>query len=325
MQMRIFFLFLFILNLLNASQIENPNKKILIYMIPDKSIPFWNIMARGIEDYADKFHYELEIYDAKNETKIELENIIKAIKNKASGIIISPLNSSSCVTILKLAKEANIPIVISDVGADDGEYVSYISSNNNEGAYMLGNILAKKMLELGWENKTVGIVAIPQKKLNGQERTAGFMKALSENNIKGADLKQQITWSKEETYKYSKEMINNYPNIGAIWLQTSNGYEGAIQAIKDTNKQNDIILITFDAEPIFLELIPKGIILASAMQQPYLMGQKAVIAMHNHLEEKKVQKIQQVPIIPISIQNITEKLPIIKQNVLGLNKVVEIK
>ena len=318
--MRIFLLLFFILNLLNASEIKNFNKKKLIYIVPDISIPFWNIMAKGIHNSVNKFDYNLEIYDTKNEAKIELENIIHAIKNKVSGIIISPLNSSSCVTILKLAKNANIPVVIADVGTDEGEYVSYISSNNKEGAYNIGSILSKKMIELGWQDRTVGIVAIPQKRVNGQERTAGFMKALSENNIKGADLKQQITWSEEETYKYSKEMISTYPNMGAIWLQTSNGYEGAIKAINESNKENEIILITFDAEPVFLDLIPKGIILASAMQQPYLMGQEAVKSMHNHLEGYKVKKNIQLPILSISTQNITENLPIIKQNVLGIDE-----
>lgn len=317
--MRIFLLLFLILNLLNASKIENFNKKKLIYIVPDISIPFWNIMAKGIQNSVNQFDYNLEIYDTKNEAKIELENIINVIKNKASAIIISPLNSSSCVTILKLAKEANIPVVISDIGTDEGEYISYISSNNEEGAYMIGNILSKRMIELGWKNRTVGIVAIPQKRLNGQERTAGFMKALSENNIKGANLKQLITWSEEETYRYSKEMIETYPNMGAIWLQTSNGYEGAIKAIHETNKENEIILITFDAEPAFLDLIPKGIILASAMQQPYLMGQEAVKAIHNHLQGYKVKKNIQLPILPISTENITEKLPTIKQNVLGID------
>lgn len=318
--MRIFLLLFFILNLLNASEIKNFNKKKLIYIVPDISIPFWNIMAKGIHNSVNKLDYDLEIYNTKNEAKVELENIINAIKNNAAGIIISPLNSSSCVTILKLAKNANIPVVIADVGTDEGEYVSYISSNNKEGAYSIGSVLSKKMIELGWKDRTVGIVAIPQKRVNGQERTAGFMKALSENNIKGADLKQQITWSEEETYRFSKEMISTYPNMGAIWLQTSNGYEGAIKAINESNKQNDIILITFDAEPAFLDLIPQGIILASAMQQPYLMGQEAVKSMHNHLEGYKVKKNIQLPVLTISTQNITEKLPIIKQNVLGINE-----
>ncbi len=60
--------------------------------------------------------------------KKELEYIIKATKEKAVGVIISPSNSSAAVTILDIAKNANIPVVIADIGSDGGEYVSYISS-----------------------------------------------------------------------------------------------------------------------------------------------------------------------------------------------------
>lgn len=314
--MHIFFIsLLFIINFLNASSLD---KQKLIYMSPDMSAPFWKIMSEGIKEQAEKLNYDFEIYDAKTEIKLELENIIKAIKNKTTGIIISPTNSSTCVTILKLAKEANIPVVISDIGTDSGEFISFISSNNEQGAYDIGNILAKKMKELQWQDKTVGIIAISQKRLNGQERTKGFIKALSENNIKGADLKQQISWSEEETYMNTKDMINKHKNLGAIWLQTSNSYNAALKAIEDSGKKDKILLITFDAEPIFLDLIPQGIILGSAMQQPYLMGQKAVESMNDYLKGKEVKKNIQLEVLPVSTNNIKENLPIIKKNVLGI-------
>lgn len=315
--MRLFILFLFMLySCLNASNLDN--KKKLVYLVPDLSIPFWSIMATGIKDKAENSNYSFEVYDAKAQTKIELENIIKVIKKDVSGIVISPTNSSTCVTILKLAKDANIPVVISDIGTDSGEYVSYISSNNYKGAYDIGTILAKKMKELKWENKTVGIIAISQKRLNGQERTAGFIEALKENNIKGANIKQQIFWTEEETYINTKEMIDKYPNLGAIWLQTSNSYKASLKAIEDSGKKNDILLVTFDAEPIFLDLIPKKIITASAMQQPYLMGQIAVDTLINHINKKEVKKNIQLEVLSISQDNIKEKTLIIKQNVLGI-------
>ncbi|MFA6196534.1 MAG: substrate-binding domain-containing protein [Sulfurimonas sp.] len=292
--------------------------KKLAYIVTDSSIPFWAIMGRGVKNRADALGYELEIYNAQNSTKLELELTVKAIKESVSGIIVSPSTSSACVTILKLAKGANIPVVISDIGADSSEYVSYISSNNREGAYNIGQVLAKKMVALGFETGRVGIIAIPQKRLNGQERTAGFMQAMDENTIKGADIKQLVTWNEEETYNFSKEMIEKYPDLRVIWLQTSNSYNGALRAIAESGKKDEILLIAFDAEPEFLELISKGTLVASAMQQPYLMGQEAVSAMDNHLSGWEVQKNIQLPILSISTENIVKNLPTIQRNVLGL-------
>ena len=296
------------------------HKKTIAYVALDINIPFWDIMSKGMKNKAELLGYDLKIYSGQNTAKQELEATIKAIRDKVDAIIVSPSNSSACVTILKLAQKANIPVVIADIGTDAGEYVSYISSNNYNGAYNIGKVLAKKMLEKNWQDGTVGIIAIPQKRLNGQARTAGFMKALDEHNIKGADIKQLITWTKEETYNYTKNMILKYPDLKAIWLQTSDKYKDAIAAIKDLNKQNDVILLFFDAEPEFLELIQNKTILASAMQQPYLMGQEAVSVMHRHLKGEVVEKNIQLPILIISNDNIKEQLANIKLNVLGIEK-----
>ncbi|MFA9372845.1 MAG: substrate-binding domain-containing protein [Poseidonibacter sp.] len=300
-------------------QANEPTKKI-VYIVPDIQIPFWQIMSKGITNASNSLAYELEIYDSKNSPKIELQNTIKSIKNKVAGIVISPTNSSACVTILKLAKKASIPVVISDIGTDGGEYVSYISSNNKDGAYKLGQILAKRMNELNYQDGKVGIIAIPQKRLNGQERTAGFMQALNEAKIKGATIVQQFTWTEEETYTYTKQMILDFPDLRAVWLQSSNVYLGALNAIKDAGKSNEILLISFDAEPIFLDLIPKGILVGAAMQQPYLMGHEALVTMDKYLNKEEVQKNIQLPILDISKENIEQKLPIIRKNVLGLEE-----
>lgn len=296
---------------------EDTNKQI-VYIASDRTIPFWQIMGKGVVSKALEYGYKIELLDSKNLAKMELEHTIKAIQNRVDAIIISPTNSSRCVTVLKLAQAANIPVVVLDIGTDEGEYLSFISADNKKGAYDIGKVLANKMKQKGIETGEVGIIAIPQKRLNGQLRTTGFMQAMQEEGIKTADIKQQVNFSLEETYMFANELINKYDDLKAIWLQGSDKYQGALNAIKDANKEGEILLITFDAEPEFLELIPKGVLVGAAMQQPFLMGQEAVAVLHEHFKGNAVARNIQLPILAISQENIHEKLPIIKRNVLGL-------
>jgi len=295
------------------------NEKIA-YLVSDIRIPFWEIMSKGIESKAKKLGYELSIYSADNIKKTELENTIKAISSDVDALVISPINSSTAVTILGFAKKANIPVVISDIGTDAGEYLSFISSNNEQGGYAIGKVLTKQMKRLGWQDGGVGIVSIPQKRKNGKARTKGFLKALNEDGIKNVGLHQQVDFSYKETYDYSMQLIKENPNLKAIWLQGSDRYEGALDAIKDSGNLGEILLLCFDAEPIFLELIPKGILVGSAMQQPFLMGEKAVEQIDRYLNGLKIAKEIKVDVLAISKENIDEKISIIKRNVLGLNK-----
>ena len=303
---------------------ENLTKKIA-YIVSDTRIPFWDIMKRGVQRGAMAKGYAVSVYSAENNRKNELDFVAKALRDRVDGIIVSPTSSSACATVLKLADKAGIPVVISDIGTDGGKYVSYVSSDNLDGAYKIGQVLGRKMASLGWEKGSVGIVAIPQKRLNGQARTAGFMKAMDEAGIKGAGIKQQSTWTEEETHTFCTEMIQQNSDLRAIWLQGSDRYNGALRAIADTGKSGKILLLTFDAEPEFIGMIQNGVILGAAMQQPYLMGQEAVRVLDEHLGGKEVSKNIMIPIMAISKENISEKIPLIRKNVLGMEDKEEVK
>lgn len=294
--------------------------KQLVYIVSDLRIPFWEIMARGIRGAAAERGYRLTVLSAENSAKQELANTLAAIDQRADGIIVSPTNSSACVTLLKLAERAGIPVVISDIGTDEGRYVAYISSDNLDGAYRIGQVLAREMIQRGWRDGRVGIIAIPQQRENGQARTAGFMRAMDEAGIKGADIKQQVDFSYQETYDHATTLINESPELRAIWLQGSDRYQGALDAIDDAGKRGEILLIAFDAEPEFLDLIPQGVLVGAAMQQPYLMGRKAVEAMDRHLGGQPVEHQQQLPILAISADNIEARLPTIRRYVLGIEE-----
>ena len=302
----------------SANEPSKQANKEIVYIVSDTRIPFWSIMAKGVESKAKELGYGFSLYSADNLAKKELQNTVKTITKKPSGVILSPTNSSAAVTVLKLLKKADIPVVISDIGTDRGEYVSFISSNNEQGAYDIGKILTKKMRENGLEYGTVGIISIPQTRENGKARTSGFMEALKEDGIKASNLYQQVDFSYKETYDFSIKLIKNDPNLSAIWLQGSDRYQAALDAIEKSGKTGEILLICFDAEPIFLELIPKGVLVGAAMQQPFLMGEKAVESLDAHLNSSDVAPNQQLPILAISKDNIEENLPIIKRNVLGI-------
>ena len=311
---KIIILFLLLLSSLFANQ----HKK-LAYIVSDINIPFWQIISKGIKDKSNELGYEIDIYNSNNLKKNELENMALALDKKIDGLIISPINSSTASTLLEIAKMNKIPTIVADIGSDSQDYLSFISSDNKKGAYELGKILSKYMKSLSWNKEgTVGIIAIPQKRLNGKDRTIGFIQALEEDNIKVSGMYQQVDFSYEETYNYSKKLIDENKNLRAIWLQGSDKYKGALDAIKKANKQNEIALICFDAEPEFLEMIQNGDLVASAMQQPYIIGQEAVVTLNNYFNNKEVKKEQKMEILSISKENIDDKLKIIKLNVLGI-------
>jgi ABC-type sugar transport system substrate-binding protein len=306
-----------------ASAADSPpgtSAKQLVYLVSDVRIPFWDIMRRGIAQAAKQHGYQLTTHSADNSPRKELEAAAQAIRKRVDGIIISPTTSSACATILKLAQSAGIPVVIADIGTDGGQYVSYISSDNRQGAYQIGQVLAERMLEKGWNDGRVGIVAIPQKRANGRARTDGFMQAMHESGIKGAGILQQADFSYRETYDFSNKLLAENPDLRAIWLQGSDRYQAALDAIAAAGRGQEVLLLTFDAEPEFMDLIAEGVLVGAAMQQPYLMGEKAVASLHRHLQGLAVEQEQMLPVLAVSASNIAQNRDLIRRNVLGIEQ-----
>lgn len=289
----------------------------LAYIVSDQRIPFWHIMRRGVETRAAGLGYRLQVFSASNDARRELASVAAAIREKVDGIILSPTNSSAAVTILKLAGDAGIPVVIADIGSESGEYVSYVASDNFDGSYRLGQLLAKAMQTRQWADGSVGIIAIPQRRANGRARTAGFLHALEEAGIKSSEIRQQVDFSYQETYDFAAEMIAAQPQLRALWLQGSDRYQGALDAIADAGKRGEILLVCFDAEPEFLDLIARGVLVGAGMQQPFRMGEEAVAMMNAHLQGDQPPQTVMVPVLTVSADNVTELLPVIQRNVFG--------
>ncbi|MDT8446092.1 MAG: substrate-binding domain-containing protein [bacterium] len=297
---------------------ETKEPKRLAYLVSDLRIPFWSIMAKGVRQKGLELGYQVSLYSADNSRRKELENLAQAFKESVDGLIVSPTNSSACATILTLAQREGIPVVIADIGTDKGEYLSYISSDNQGGAYAIGKALAAELLDRGWGKGEVGVIAIPQKRANGQARTVGFLKAMEESQITTVGISQQVDFSYEETYRFSKELIQTHPDLRALWLQGSNRYQAALDAIRDAGKQEEILLVTFDAEPEFLDLIRKGVLVGAAMQQPFHMGEEAVRVLDTHFSGKPVQRHLQLPILAVFQDNLDQLTPLVRRNTLGL-------
>jgi ribose transport system substrate-binding protein len=291
------------------------NKEV-VYLTPGLDLPFWRYLSKGVENVVTEKGYTFQALDSRNSADTQLRNAQDAIARGVAGIVISPTDSSTAPSVLALAQKANIPVVVADIGTNEGEYVSFIISDNYEGANGVGKALAAAMKEKGWEDGSVGLVTISQARKNGQARTQGFRDAMKEAGITNeAGLQQMQSYTADETFKFTQDMITANPNMRGIWIQTDQPAIGALRAIKAARKDGEILVAAFDGIPEFVDLLKSGEIVATGMQQPYLMGQKSAEALFQHLEGGTPEKEILVPILIVTSENIEEVLPTVKETV----------
>ncbi len=288
----------------------------IVYLTPGLDLPFWRYLSKGVEKAATDAGYAFQAFDSRNSAQVQRQNAQDAIARGVAGIVISPTDSSTAPGILELAQQAGIPVVIADIGTNSGEYVSFIISDNYEGAHGTGEALAAAMQERGWEDGSVGLVTISQARKNGQERTAGFRSAMEEAGItREAGLQQMQSYTADETFRFTQDMLTANPDMRAMFIQTDQPAIGALRAIRAARRDGEVLVAAFDGIPDFVDLLKSGDIVASGMQQPYLMGVRSGEAMIEHLNGGTPEKEILVPILVVTSENIEELLPTVRETV----------
>jgi ribose transport system substrate-binding protein len=296
--------------------VAQSTSKELVYITPSLSVSFWRYVATGAEASAKEAGYTLQSLDSNNDAQTQLKNVQDAISRGVAGIIISPTDSSTAPSALKLAEAAGIPVTIADIGTESGEYVAFVGSDNLAGARGIGDATAAKLKEKGWTDGSYGIIGIPQARINGQLRTQGFREAMAAIGMtKEVPMQQMQTFTPDESFRFAQDMLTANPDLRAIFVQSDAQSVGAQSAVKAARRDGDVLVAAFDGTPELLELIKSGAILGSGMQQPYLMGSTAAKALGDHLAGKPVEKKILLPILVGTTDNVDKLKDEIKLNV----------
>lgn len=282
------------------------------YLTPGLNVPFWKYLSDGIKQQAALDAAEtgatinVTDYDSRNDAGTQLQNAQDAITAGVSLIILSPTDSSSAPTVLEVAAENNVPVVIADIGTDEGDYVSFVISTNEQGAYEAGQVLMETMKEKGCEGADVLMITISQARLNGQNRTKGITRAVEEAGSTIAQFLQSEDYTRVEAQTQASDMLSANPDACGFFTQHDEAALGALTAIEESGRAADVVFASFDGSPESVELIKQGKLVAAAMQQPVLMGRISMEVGLKHLRGEEVEKETSVPTILVTPGNVND-------------------
>ncbi len=282
------------------------------YITPGLNVPFWLYLANGIEQQAEIDSAEtgatinVTVYDSRNDAGTQLQNAQDAITAGLDLLIISPTDSGTAPAVLELAAENNVPVIVADIGTDSGDYVSFVISSNETGAYEAGQVMAEKMAEKGWAGEDVVMITISQARLNGQNRTRGITRALEEAGSEIVQYLESADYTRAEAQVQASDMLTANPQARGFFTQHDEAALGALAAIEESGRADEIIFASFDGSPESVELIKQGKLAAAAMQQPVLMGRMSLQAGLAHLRGEEVPAETEVPTILVTPDNVEE-------------------
>ncbi|MGF1727109.1 ribose ABC transporter substrate-binding protein RbsB [Photobacterium nomapromontoriensis] len=256
--------------------------------------PFFVTMKEGAEAKAQELGYNLIVLDSQNDPSKELSNIEDLTVRGVKAILINPTDSDAVSNAIRMANRSKIPVLTLDRGANRGDVVSHIASDNVAGGEMAGKFIMEKVGEKARVIQLEGIAGTSA----ARERGQGFMNAVKANDM-NLLASQPADFDRTKGLNVMENMLAANPDVQAVFAQNDEMALGALRAVQASGK--DVLIVGFDGTEDGIAAVKRGILGATIAQQPDLIGALGVET------ADKMLKGEQVPAnIPVPLKVITK-------------------
>ena len=208
--------------------------------------------TNSIKDAAAKAGVTLRFADAQQRQENQVKAIRSFIAQRVDVIAFSPVVESGWETVLREAKRANIPVILTDRAvkvSDPSLYVTFIGSDFVEEGRRAGKWLVERAAKI---NKPVINIVELQGTVGAApalDRKKGFEEAIAAN----PNLKIVRSQTGDFTRAKGKEVMEAFlkaqgKNIDVLYAHNDDMAIGAIQAIEEAGLKpgKDILIISID-------------------------------------------------------------------------------
>ncbi|OOH87701.1 D-ribose ABC transporter substrate-binding protein RbsB [Pasteurellaceae bacterium 15-036681] len=255
--------------------------------------PFFVTLKEGAEKKAKELGYNLVVLDSQNDPAKELANVEDVTVRGAKVLLINPTDSEAVGNAVAVANKKKIPVITLDRGANKGDVVSHIASDNVAGGKMAGDFIAEKV---GAKAKVIQLEGIAGTSA-ARERGEGFKQAVEANQFELL-ASQPADFDRTKGLNVMENLLASHGAAKAVFAQNDEMALGALRAIKAANK--DILVVGFDGTDDAVKAVEGGRLAATIAQQPEKIGELGVETAEKVLKGEKVEAQIPVPLKVIS-------------------------
>jgi ribose transport system substrate-binding protein len=215
------------------------------------------------------------------------------------GLLIFPAGGSKLMSdpVRNLYNKNNIPVVVTDIGLENADWISFIITDNYLGGKMLAEVVAENVPEgakiITFDNNPAAENCIARQ--NGFEDTAKELglEVMPEKN-------PRLTL--EDGRLTMEDTLVAIPDIAAVFHINQIAAQGSASALEAAGNTTTK-LVAFDIDAPSLKMVKEGKILALTVQDPFLIGYEGMNQMLTYLTGGTPEKLINVPPILCTIEN----------------------
>lgn len=270
---------------------------------------FFKSMEEGAVKYA-KADGTFTLIPVGMNSETDIDTQISAVENfivqKVDVICVAPADSVGLVAPVKKAMAAGITVVNFDVKLDDKALkeagipnLVFVGPDNEEGAYLAGEDLAKK---LGKGGKVLIIEGNPGAD-NAKMRKAGFDRAAKKYGLDVLDSKT-AHWETEEANTLMTNLLTRFPDVQGVMAANDSMVIGVVKALDAAKLSGKVQVVGFDNIPAVQKLIKEGKVLATIDQFGPDMATNCIKTGFKMKKGEKLHGWRKTPVKLITAKNV---------------------
>jgi ribose transport system substrate-binding protein len=236
----------------------SPDDKILIAFSQGTMNHPWRVaMVEGNQEYAAENYpnVELVVTDGQNQASKQVSDVESLIVRQPKVLIISPLTAEALTPVVERALAEGIPVVTLDRMVDTCVSV-HVGAENLPIGRQAAEFLAEKLNGKGQIIEIQGTAGASAT----VDRHNGFAEVLANYPNLKVVAEQTADYLREPATSFMEDMLQRFGpgEIDAVYAHNDEMALGAIEAIKDAGRLDEILVVGIDGQETAFESVKAG-------------------------------------------------------------------
>lgn len=283
-----------------------------IEFIPSESTtPYFLREYDGIKQEAAKYGYHtlMRAPFSISDISAQIDMTDTAITRGVAGIILVPSSPTALLPPVNRAMAKKIYVIATDSTLTPMDAASFIAVPNTKAAAAVA-VYAANMVSGHGE---YAIINYSLSTSSGRQRDEGFrdgMKKFPGMKFAGEQICNGVP---QTALQETTTLLERNPHVNVIFGANDRSALGVAEAVARMHLQNKVVVVGFDADLGEVGYIKSGVIKASVLQSPVLMGQMAVDALHTLFTNngQGIEKTIPVPFTLVTSKNVNNPASVV--------------
>lgn len=290
----------------SAHQARAAAPKTIEFIPSESTTPYFLREYDGIKQEAAKYGYQtiMRAPFAISDISSQINMTDTAITRGVAGIILVPSSPTALLPPVRKAMAKKIYVIATDSTLTPMDAATFIAVPNAKAAAAVATYAAGLVNGHG----EYAVVDYSLSTSSGQQRNQGFHDGMAKYpgmKFAGLEISNGVP---QTALQETTTLLERDPNINVIFGANDRSALGVAEAVARMHLQDKVVVVGFDADLGEIGYIKSGVIKASVLQSPVLMGQMAVDTLHTLFTNggQPMAKDTPVPFTLVTAQNVND-------------------